>query len=667
MELRADVIFVTPDIVGPVKNGGIGTACLHYARSLAAAGISVEVLFTADVDRAAKRRWTAWYQDFGIGLLTMNDVPKLPKYTYGAFWYTETSLRLLNFLRDRGQKYVIFQDWHANGFWSARAKEMGVAFADATIGVITHSPNQWQREGMEHYGDEPFERADLEWAEHEALAAADVLISPSLHMINWLQNHDYRLPDTVVHCPITFEDPLQDVEPGTLDADHFIFFGRLETRKGLHLLGSALRMLRAGGDSLPRRISLLGKHALVEEKPSQEYLAQLQADLPEISFQVETELSYAEAVSYIKRANGLVVIASLLDNFPLTVVESITNGFCFIAAAVGGIPEIADSAITFEPTAEALRNKLLARRHINWELLRHPYDPERARTTWLNHVRGVLADPAGSTSNFASTPPAVIGRASAPVSVCVPFYRHDPYLRRMVTAFLQESEPAVQLVIVNDGTPAEDASEFHALADLLGPLGHVFYTQENAGVGAARNAAVRLAKHDLIVFFDSDNVPFPHMVSRLCGAMRSSKADCVAVPFAAVPLMDRMPVEDDVWFHFIPPGGSAARSLVDNVLADAGCLIKREVFDALGGFTEERHSWEDWEFFLRLALQGFKLRVYPEPISFYAHCPNGRNESARRYHNRMSLLGSLRDAPRDQLVAMLSVFARDHLKRENRL
>ena len=39
------MIFVTPDIVGPVKNGGIGTACFHYARVLAGAGIAVEILF----------------------------------------------------------------------------------------------------------------------------------------------------------------------------------------------------------------------------------------------------------------------------------------------------------------------------------------------------------------------------------------------------------------------------------------------------------------------------------------------------------------------------------------------------------------------------------------------------------------------------------------------
>lgn len=661
MSAHVDVLIVTPDIIGPVKNGGIGTACFHYARTLANAGITVDILFTGDVSTEDQAHWIDWYRDRSIGFLSLIDVPALERHTYGCTWYTERSLRIHNYLRDRSYRYVIFQDWHGNGFWTARAKRMNCGFAQTSIGLISHSPNEWQREGMEHHGEEPFERADMEWIEKETIAAVDILISPSQHMIDWLTDHAYPLPTEIVRCPITFEDGIYTLAPDDFDLDHFIFFGRLETRKGMHLFCRALLDMKYFGDPLPRRVSFLGKTATVEGEPTEKYLAYIQSRLPEVEFFEENDFTYMQAVDYIKTSKGLVVLPSLLDNFPLTVVESIANGFSFLASAVGGIPEIVDRAITFEPNAEALRHKLNDRRRIGWRGLRHPYDPAGARETWIRHVRDVLARP---LETHMAAPTINAGRLP-PISICIPFYRHDTYLGRLVTAFLRVSEPEIQLVVVNDGTPEQDLQEFNKYAEILTPLGHVFHTQDNAGPGAARNQAVRLAAHDHVLFFDADNVPFPGMPGCLLSALQASGADSISAPFAAVPAMSRMPFESDVWFHYIPPGGSAVRALVDNTLGDVSCLMRRQVFDGVNRFNHERRAWEDWEFFLMLVLKGYRHMVYPKPLLYYAFDHNGRNESARRYHNRLSLLRSLRGAPAERVTDMLSVFVREHLTRTN--
>ena len=113
----------------------------------------------------------------------------------------------------------------------------------------------------------------------------------------------------------------------------------------------------------------------------------------------------------------------------------------------------------------------------------------------------------------------------AGVSVCLPFYKHDRYLKRLISAFLQMDRRDVQMVFVNDGTAPEDCPTFHEMSRELSRFGHVFHTQPNAGPGAARNKAVSLARYDDIIFFDSDNVPFPILflpyVSRCILAMRT--------------------------------------------------------------------------------------------------------------------------------------------------
>ena len=64
-----------------------------------------------------------------------------------------------------------------------------------------------------------------------------------------------------------------------------------------------------------------------------------------------------------------------------------------------------------------------------------------------------------------------------------------------------------------------------------------------------------------------------------------------------------------------PLGGALAPGFYANVFGDANALVKKDVFAALGGFSEERDlGFEDWEFFARAVLKGYRLLVVPEPL-----------------------------------------------------
>ena len=501
------MLIVTPDVAGPIKNGGIGTACHHYARTLANAGVPTTILFTGPLQNGSVEQWVKSYAQRRIEFLCLDDFPGEKIKTYGLYWHGVRSKTVAELLRNRHFDYVLFQDWQANGFWPMRCKLMGLAFANTTLGVITHSPSEWQREGMRTFGPSPLEAAALEWEERETIAAADILVSPSHHMVQWLREHDYKLPAKIEICPITYEDDVQASNLAQLDRDHLIFFGRLETRKGLHLLCGALSRLRDEGGHLPRKLSLLGKMAEVAGVPTQSYLEKFRATLPEIECHVETDLDSSAAIDYIRWSNAVVVMPSLLDNYPVTVIECITNGFSFIASNIGGIPEMVDSNVLFDPNEISLKNKLKDINNIEFAALRHRYEPSVARKTWLDHVHKHIKEPVKS-------PYITIGRDEG-VSVCVPFYHFDHHFSRLIFAFLQMRDPELQLVLVNDGTLESECPEFMRLKPKLELLGHVVHVQENAGAGAARNKAAELAQHDLLLFFDADNLPFPESRFRL--------------------------------------------------------------------------------------------------------------------------------------------------------
>ena len=395
------VLIVTPDIVGPIKNGGIGTACFHYARTLANAGIRTSVLFTTEVKNGTEEHFKKEYAQRGIEFLTKSVLPVEQTRTYGLRSQGKLSRAIAEFLAGNNFSYILFQDWQANGFWTMRYKRMGLAFADTTLSVITHSPTAWQKQGMQTFGLNPLGEAALEWEEKETIAAADVLISPSGHMVQWMRDNNYQLPSQIEICPYTYEDKICKGRQDSADHGHLIFFGRLETRKGLHLLGDALRALQQKGKPLPRKISLLGKLSRVLDTSADSYIAQLQTEVPGIDYRIETNFDHSASIDYISRENGIVVIPSLLDNYPLTVIEAIANGFCFIASNVGGIPEMADPHVLFPPTVAGLTEKLLALSSIPFSELHHPHSFNMARETWLRHVRSHIA-PQRTMSNDAN-------------------------------------------------------------------------------------------------------------------------------------------------------------------------------------------------------------------------------------------------------------------------
>ncbi|WP_258924336.1 glycosyltransferase family 2 protein, partial [Klebsiella pneumoniae] len=67
---------------------------------------------------------------------------------------------------------------------------------------------------------------------------------------------------------------------------------------------------------------------------------------------------------------------------------------------------------------------------------------------------------------------------------------------------------------------------------------------------------------------------------------------------------------------------------------DANALIRKEVFEKVGGFTEDYGlGHEDWEFFAKISLQGYKLQIVPEPLFWYRVANSGMLLSGNKSKN----------------------------------
>ena len=88
-------------------------------------------------------------------------------------------------------------------------------------------------------------------------------------------------------------------------------------------------------------------------------------------------------------------------------------------------------------------------------------------------------------------------------SIVVPIYRVEKYLRVCVDSILNQSFRDFELILVDDGSPdsCPDICDEYARADSRVSVIH----QSNAGVACARNAGVRFASGEYLIFLDGDD------------------------------------------------------------------------------------------------------------------------------------------------------------------
>ncbi|MEA4998103.1 MAG: glycosyltransferase [Candidatus Limiplasma sp.] len=113
---------------------------------------------------------------------------------------------------------------------------------------------------------------------------------------------------------------------------------------------------------------------------------------------------------------------------------------------------------------------------------------------------------------------------SAPlISVIVPLWRAERTLPRCVDALLGQTYTALEIILVDDGSPDGSGSlcDAYARQDERVKVLHL----PNGGVSKARNAGLAVAQGDFIGFVDSDDWCEPAMYETLLQMLQQSRAD----------------------------------------------------------------------------------------------------------------------------------------------
>jgi glycosyltransferase involved in cell wall biosynthesis len=224
--------------------------------------------------------------------------------------------------------------------------------------------------------------------------------------------------------------------------------------------------------------------------------------------------------------------------------------------------------------------------------------------------------------------------AAPTVSVIMPAYNVSAYIEEAIASVRAQTMADFELLIVDDGSTDDTAGIVRRFAEIDSRI--TLLQQENRGLAAARNTALRHARSGLMALLDSDDLWHPRFLE------------------AQVQVLEQHPEVDIVtgngWTLGSHEDGQPARPWPDprptpdlwTILGDElsvfiMSVFRRRVYDTNGGFDEMLRTNEDFDFWLRAALAGFKFARNDEPLGYYRR----RDDSLSASQVRM-LRGALR-------------------------
>lgn len=211
--------------------------------------------------------------------------------------------------------------------------------------------------------------------------------------------------------------------------------------------------------------------------------------------------------------------------------------------------------------------------------------------------------------------------SAALVSVVMPAYNAEKYLRGAVASVLSQTYASWELVVVDDCSTDQTAALLDSLAEVDERV-LVIHARENGGVAAARNAAIAAARGSHIAFLDSDDAWHPRKLEWQMEHMEETRARVSYTPY------DRVTEQGHLLSCVRPPATvSYEQMLRSNHIGNLTGLYDRSLGDA--AFRTVGH--EDYVFWLEMVRRAGSASCVPgdQPLAYY--CVRDDSVSAHKW------------------------------------
>mgnify|MGYP003550192474 FL=1 len=203
------------------------------------------------------------------------------------------------------------------------------------------------------------------------------------------------------------------------------------------------------------------------------------------------------------------------------------------------------------------------------------------------------------------------------VSVIVPVYKVEDYIRECIDSILAQTYPYFELILVDDGSPDNCGRicDDYAKGDNRIKVVH----KVNGGISSARNAGLEVAKGEWIMHVDGDDWIEPDMIESLIEAAQITGADMVFGDF--------MKYGPSAGYNKLPTWSSDKKKSMTNYIAYVmttiwGSIAKRSLYADHSLKSPEDISYcEDFHLIVRLCHFAKKVVNVHRPFYHYRYRP----------------------------------------------
>jgi len=199
------------------------------------------------------------------------------------------------------------------------------------------------------------------------------------------------------------------------------------------------------------------------------------------------------------------------------------------------------------------------------------------------------------------------------VSVFIPVYNGEKYLSQTLDSLLGQTFKDFEIIIVNDGSTdrTQIISEQYASKD---KRIRIVKHDKNKGLSAARNTGYSssnpLSKY--LMNHDSDDISLPTKLEKLVAFLEANQ-DIAAVGTFAEYFDDQGNFLGKPPIEWKPEAIKSTFGEVNSMIVSA-TLVRREMFDNVGPFRKEYGGCDDYDFWSRALISGYKLANIPEVL-----------------------------------------------------
>jgi len=233
------------------------------------------------------------------------------------------------------------------------------------------------------------------------------------------------------------------------------------------------------------------------------------------------------------------------------------------------------------------------------------------------------------------------GFANRACAVIIPAYNAARFVGATLDSVRAQTVRPIEILVVDDGSQDETGriAEGFPEARLI--------RQKNAGVAAARNRGVRETHSEWLAFLDADDLWMPEKLRRqfeLAESLEVAAVFCDLHTIDVAGAVMRRPPAPPVSLDMEP---LLMHSETIPQATSSTLLVRRSIFESVGGYDESLATMADWDLLIRL-----------RSVTTFAYVPE-KLVAYRRYPGTMSR--SVPMLERESSLILNKVFARNDL------